>query len=411
MGAVSAYIEWEVAVSEPNLDISGEALRQRRGVKWARYPPDVLPAWVADMDFPIAPPVQAALERLVEQQDYGYHARLGREGVPVAFAERMRDRFGWTVQPSHVQVVAEVVQAIRALMHVFSAPGDGVVVQTPIYPPFLNAVLANARTLVESRLRLVSGRYVADLDVLRATADERTRILLLCNPHNPTGRVFTRAELQALALLAEERDWLVISDEIHADLVYPGGTHIPFAMLSAAAAARTVTVTSATKAFNIAGLRCAVMHFGSEALQDRFQTALPPAILGPTNVMGEDATVAAWRAGQPWLEAVLGQLGRNRARVAAFLAAELPEVRHLAPEATYLSWLDCAALDLPDPPSRFFLKRAKVALGDGPQFGGDSEQCVRLNFATAPAILEEILSRMADAVAVARRENRGRGAD
>jgi cystathionine beta-lyase len=391
-----------MAVQPPELpqpiERSVDALRAGRSAKWRHFPPDVLPAWIADMDFEAPPPVQQAIQRLVDGRDYGYTTREGAEGLAAAFAERMQRRFGWAPDPALVQPVSELVQALYAGALAFSAPGDGCVVQTPIYPPFLRVVAETGRRLIDAPLADDGSRFVVDLEATARALDDGTRILLLCNPHNPTGRAFTRAELQGLARLAVERDLIVLSDEIHADLVYPGGQHIPFASLGPEVAARTVTLISATKSFNIPALRCAVMHFGTPELRQRFRRNVPEQLLGQVGVAGIDATVAAWRHGQPWLDATMALLAANRERVQRAVDADLPGVRHYAPEATYLAWLDCRSLDLPDPPQQFFLERARVGLIPGAACGPAGEGYVRLNFATSPAILEQVLGRMAAAV-------------
>ena len=379
-------------------ELTVDALRARQCNKWTRYPAAVLPAWVADMDFSVAEPVQAAIARLVDCQDYGYGSRLGDASLAAAFAQRMLDRFGWTVERARVQPASELIQSMFAVTLAFSEPGDGVVTQTPIYPPFLRTIEQTGRRLVDNPLVDDGTRFVLDVDGLRRAIDDRTRILFFCNPHNPSGRVFERDELLALGELAVERDLIVVSDEIHADLVYPGHRHLPLGMLSPAIAARTITITSATKSFNIAGLRCSVIHFGSAELQERFRRTIPDQLLGQVSTVGIDATIAAWREGQPWLDAVLRRLLANRDRLARFLAEELPEVRHYSPEGTYLAWLDCRALDLPEGPYQFFLDQAQVGLGKGEDFGPPGRGCVRLNFATSPAVLEEVLARMAEAV-------------
>ena len=379
-------------------ELAIDALRARQCSKWNKFPADVLPAFVADMDFSVAPPVQAAIERLVACHDYGYGFRHDDASLAAAFAWRMQDRFGWTVDPARVQTVTELIQAMFAASLAFSEPGDGIVVQTPIYPPFLRTIAETGRRLIENPLVDDGARLTLDLEGLRRVVDERTRVLLFCNPHNPTGRVFGREELRALGELAVERDLVIVTDEIHADLVYPGREHIPLATLDPEIAARTITLTSATKGFNIAGLRCAVMHFGSAELQERFRRTIPDMLLGQASTIGVDATIAAWREGQPWLDAVLARLLANRDRVARFVAEELPGARHYAPEGTYLAWIDCREMGLPEGPFRFFLDRARVALGNGEDFGPPGQGCVRLNFATSPAVLEEVLGRMAGAV-------------
>jgi cysteine-S-conjugate beta-lyase len=380
-------------------ELSIDALRARQCGKWNRYPGSVLPAFVADMDFAVPEPVQTAIKRFTDQQDYGYGRATAVADLKTAFAERMQDRFGWAVDPEQVQHTTELIQSKFATVLAFSQPGDGIVVQTPIYPPFLSTVEKTGRRLVENRLVDDGTRFVLDKAGLRQLVDDHTKIILFCNPHNPTGRVFERDELLAIGELAVERDLVVVSDEIHEDLVYPGRQHIPFATLSPEIAARTVTITSATKGFNIAGLRCAVMHFGSAELHTRFRQAVPDAIIGQVSTIGLEATIAAWRYGQPWLDAVLQRLQSNRDRVARFVADTLPEVHHYAPEGTYLAWLDCQKLALPgESPYQFFLDQAQVALGKGSDFGAPGQPCVRLNFATSEEVLEQILERMAVAV-------------
>ncbi|MBV9354041.1 MAG: aminotransferase class I/II-fold pyridoxal phosphate-dependent enzyme, partial [Chloroflexi bacterium] len=254
------------------------------------------------------------------------------------------------------------------------------------------------RRFVEHRLRDDGQRLALDGSDLAAVVDADTRLLLLCNPHNPTGRSFQRAELEAVAEVALERKLIVVVDEVHADLVYSGRRHIPFATLAAEVAARTVTITSATKAYNIPGLRCGLMHFGSEELRERFRRALPDRLFGKANLFGVEATLAAWRYGQPWLDDVLRRLQANRDRLAEVIAHELPGVRHYPPEASYLAWLNCQALDLPSSPQAYFLEQARVGLADGADFGPPGVGCARLNFATSPTILDELLQRLVRAL-------------
>lgn len=381
-----------------SFELTVEELRARRGRKWTQYPADVLPAWVADMDFTVPDVVQQALVRLVEQRDYGYGALEDYASLAAAFSERMADRFGWQAAAEQVQPVSELIQGMFATVLAFSDPGDGVVVQTPIYPPFLMTIAETGRRLVDNPLRDDGSRFVLDIDGLRGLVDDGTRILMFCNPHNPTGRVFERAELEAVAALALERDLIVLSDEIHADLIYDRKQHIPFATLGPEVAAHTITMTSATKSYNIPGLRCALMHFGTPALRQRFHERVPERLLGQVCVPGIDATVAAWRQGQPWLDSVLSRLRANRERVAAFVREELPGVKHYSPESTYLAWLDCRALELPQRPFEFFLEQGRVALLDGADFGAGYGRCVRLNFGTSGPILGEVLERLTNAV-------------
>ncbi len=282
-------------------------------------------------------------------------------------------------------------------IHAFTDLGDGVIVQGPIYPPFLTSIKELSRTVVDNRLIDASGAAVLDLDGLRRVAsDPRTKLLLLCNPHNPSGRVLRRDELEAIAAIAIECSLVVVADEIWMDVVYAGHRHIPFATLGSHVAERTITLTSATKSFNLGGVRCAVVIFGSPALRARFD-GLPARMRGAPNVLGVRASVAAWCEGGAWFDAVMRQLDANRQALAAFVRERLPAVRHRVPEGTYLAWLDFAALNLDRPAAAFLLDRARVALYDGQDFGGGAH-CARLNFATTPAILSEICERIAQAL-------------
>ncbi|MFO0689761.1 MAG: PatB family C-S lyase [Myxococcota bacterium] len=380
-------------------DIDLRHLEQRRSEKWHTYPRDVLPAWVAEMDFPIAHAIERELRRFVDASDVGYPMGLRQSGLAEAFCERMAERFDWAIEPARVEPLAEVVQGLYLSVEAFSRPGDGVIVQTPIYPPFLHAVRELDRRLVENRLVRVDDGLGFDLDALERAVDAGTRMLLFCNPHNPSGHVASRGELERLARLALDRDLVVVSDEIHADLVYAGHRHVPFASTSPEIAARTITLSSASKAFNIPGLRCAVAHFGSEALHRRFQTAVHKRFRGGLGLFGLAASAAAWRFGQPWLDEVVPYLQANRDFVERFLAERLPAIRFHRPRATYLAWLDCEALALGPSPAAHFLQHGRVALSDGRLFGTGYDHCVRLNFATSRPILEAILERMAGSLA------------
>ncbi len=377
-------------------DLDIERLKSRLSEKWSSYPPDVLPAWVAEMDFPLAQPIRAILEQALDRNDLGYPIALNATGLREAFSQRMADNFGWQTDPARTLVITDIVQGIYVATSVFSEPGDGVIVQTPIYPPFLSAVADTGRRLVENRM--VAGRdgWEIDFDALRAGLDARTRVLLLCNPHNPTGRVLRHEELEQLARIACEHDLVVVSDEVHSDLVFDGHKHIPIASLSPDIAARTVTLTSATKAFNIPGLRCAVAHFGSAQLQERYRS-IPRHVQGGVGLLGIYATLAAWQQSQDWLDEVRAYLEGNRDFLAEFVSTRLPGIVHHPGEATYLAWLDCAGVGLPGSPAAHILEDQKLALNDGRTFGKSFEKFVRVNFATSRRILAEILERIENA--------------
>ncbi|MFI7462036.1 MalY/PatB family protein [Nonomuraea sp. NPDC049646] len=348
------------------------------------------------MDFPPAPAVQEALMRCV-QEDLGYPSWDGRpEQVPLraAFAERMRERHGWVLDPGHVREFTDINQGLQAVLRVATRPGDGVALHTPAYPPFLETVTGMERRLHPIPYVLQDEGWVFDAERLdREFTDGGCRVLLLVNPHNPTGRVLRRQELETVAELARRHDLLVISDEIHADLVHSPHRHIPFASLSSEAAARTVTLTSATKAFNVPGVRCAVAHIG--AADVRAALSRPTHLYGEPNTFGVAATLAAWRDGDSWLSQLRPVLDRN----AALVHEGLPRgIGYRVPEAGFLAWLDCRALDLPTDPHTFFLDKARVLLNDGRTFGPGGEGFVRLNFGTSLDLLRDILGRMREAV-------------
>ena len=371
-------------------------LRARRTNKWHRYPEDVLPAWVADMDFGVAPAVLEALGRLNREQEFGYAARAGV--LEAAFVRRMKNCFGWDVDAADAHPVGDLVQASFGAVMAFSEPGDGVVLQLPSYPPFQDAITATGRRLLDNHMRDDGTRWRLDLAADDAKPDPRARVMIFCHPQNPTGRCFNREELEAVAAFAIRHDLVVVSDEIHADIIYPGGKHIPLATLSPEIAARTVTITSATKSFNIPALRCAVLHFGSAGLRERFFAKVPARLMGSPGVTGVDATVAAWDEGQAWFDGVLQQLQANRDWLARALPEALPGVRMRLPEATYLAWLDCKALELPVPAGQFFLEKARVGLNPGETFGAPYASFARLNFATPAPGPRQIVGRMSQAV-------------
>jgi cysteine-S-conjugate beta-lyase len=375
--------------------VSAAEMRRKGGGKWRRYPADVVPAFVADTDFKVAPAVQAALQRFVDNQDYGYGLPDDLDALYAAFARWMEHRHGWQVDPQATLALADVVQGIVAAMVAYSAAGEDVLVQTPAYPPFLRTVASTGRRLVENPLVDTGERFEIDFDGLDQAAQE-ARVLMFCNPHNPTGRVFTRGELEQVADIARRRDVVIVADEIHADMVFPGARHVPMATV-AGAAERTVTLTSATKSFNIPGARTAVVHFGSTALRDRWSTALPDHLLGRPSRFGVDATIAAWTQSDEWLDAVLEYLAVNRETVGRWVAST-PGVASHAPEATFLAWMDCRELGLPGSPFEFFLESARVGLADGADFGPPGVGHVRLNFGTSAEILDEILGRMSRAL-------------
>ena len=376
--------------------ISLESLRQRTSAKWRTYDPDVLPAWVAEMDFPLADPVRRALLAAVDRSDTGYRSL---EGLAESFVDFAQQSWNWQVEAEQVVGIPDVLSGITHSLRILTKPGDGVVVTPPVYPPFFPVVRDVAqRMLVEVPLaRDEAGRFDFDLVALEgAFARGDVTAFVMSSPHNPTGTVPTRQTLEAIAALAAEHDVVVISDEIHAPLVLPGSVHVPY-LTVAGDEARAVSVVSASKAWNLPGLKCAQL-IGSPAIADRIKRTLPFEVGFGIGHFGVLATVAAYRDGGEWLDDVRNFLDGNRFLLRDLLEAQLPSARYVVPEATYLAWLDLRACGLGDDPAEAFLELGRVALSAGPAFGSEGLGWARLNFATSPALLREIVGRMASVV-------------
>lgn len=388
---------FEVPMFSPSL----EDLRQLTSSKWSRFSDDILPAFIAEMDFTTAQPIQQMIGEISGLSDYGYPRHRGKpldKALASTFASRMNRRFHWDADPELVLPAVDIVQATMACILAFSNPGDGVIVQLPCYPPFRGCIQDSGRRLQPLWMRDDATGYKCDIEGLEVDGKPVSRLFILCNPQNPTGRVFNRSELESFADYVLRNDLIVISDEIHADLLFDGREHIPFASLSPEMAARTITLTSATKSFNIPGLRCAVIHFGSPSLKNRFETKIPARVLGQPNVFGTKATIAAWEYGDAWLGAVIEHLSHARYIVRDKLKQALPDIKYRPPEGTYLAWLDCRGLNIRGSAAEFFLKEARVAMSEGETFDPSCPGFVRLNFATSHTILETIIDRMAAAI-------------
>jgi cysteine-S-conjugate beta-lyase len=366
--------------------------------KWRKYPGDVLPLWVADMDFASPPAVVQALRARVDQGFFGY--LMEKPELHEVVAERVAKRYGWHVSPEAVMPLPGVIAGFNLALRALTAPGDGLLVQTPVYPPILRAAGNHGLTRDEHALtRGAGGRYAVDVEAFSRALGPRTRAFLLCNPHNPVGRVFERAELEAMAAACARRDVWIIADEIHGDVLFDGRRHVPIATLSPEIEARTVTFMAPSKTFNLPGLKCAVAIVPNAAVRDRL-TAAVADLVPKINVLGHAAAVAAYREGDTWLEALLGYLESNRDFLLKEVPRRLPGVTLAAPEATYLAWLDCRGARIPGgDPFTFFLERAKVALNDGRLFGPGGDGFIRLNFGCPRALLAEGLDRMARALA------------
>jgi cysteine-S-conjugate beta-lyase len=363
--------------------------------KWRKFPPDVLPLWVADMDFPSPPAVVVALRARVEQGFFGYLTE--NPELREVVAERLAKRYNWRVEPEAVVPVPGVIAGFNLALRALTTPGDGLLVQTPVYPPILRAAGNHGLTRDGHPLaRGGDGRYTVDPGTFEAAIRPRTRAFLLCNPHNPVGRLFERRELEAMAATCLRRELWIIADEIHCDLLLDDRQHVPMATLAPEVESRTLTFLAPSKTFNVPGLKCAVAVVPNAALRERL-TAAVSDLVPKINVLGHTAAVAAYREGDEWLAALLRYLEGNRDFLVREVPSRLSGVRMATPEATYLAWLDCRATGLPDPYT-FFLEQAKVALSDGRTFGPGGEGFVRLNFGCPRALLEDGLARMAAAL-------------
>jgi cysteine-S-conjugate beta-lyase len=393
-------------VTAPFEEVSLDTLRARRSEKWTTHPADVLPAWVAEMDVALAPAIRKALIEAIERGDTGYAS--GRPtALYEAFAGFAADELGFAVDPARLVLVPDVTAGVAEVLRLLTPPDSGVVVDTPAYPPFFPTIPEFGRRVVPVPGLMTERGFAPDLDGLERAFRAGARAYLLCNPHNPTGRVLTRAELAAIAELAERHGVVVVSDENHAPLTLPGATHTPFVALDAPVVERSVTVISAAKAWNLAGLKCALVVAGSEALRARLAT-LPAEVQTRAGHLGVLAATVAFRDARGWLREVVAYLDRNRALVAELLAEKLPEVGYVPPQASFLAWLDCRRLGLGDDPAAAFLAHGRVALSRGLDFGPEGAGFARLNFGTSRALLEEAVTRMAAAGSACRRSSGSR---
>lgn len=373
-------------------------LRRRTSFKWRTHPADVLPAFVAEMDFDLAPPIIRAVTAALAIGDCGY-AHRGVLGE--AYAAFAAARLGWAPDPARVFPIPDVMTGIAEVIEAVTPPGSGIVINSPVYPPFWFRFGLYGRRIIEAPMaRDTAGRYALDpAAVEEALSDPGAAAYLLCSPHNPTGNVWSAADLAMVADACQRHRAALLVDEIHAPLVLPGATFVPFGSLSHDMTERAFVFTSASKGWNIPGLKCGLAIAGSEVgaalLEERWE-ALLAAHLGVL------ASVAAFTDGLPWLDAAVGQLDENRALLSELLRENLPAVGYVPPQASFLAWLDCRGLGLGDDPSVAFLHKGRVAVSRGPDFGAPGRGFARLNIGTSPALIEEAVHRMAAAAGLAR---------
>ncbi|HEX7976341.1 MAG TPA: PatB family C-S lyase [Anaerolineales bacterium] len=378
------------------------ARRSTESIKWNAFPPDVLPMWVADMDFVSPAPVIQALRNRVEHGIFGYPQGIVPYGsvlpeLQQAVVAWLSGRYGWQVLPEDLMLVPGVVTGVNLACHALATPGGGVVVETPVYTPILEAP-KNAGMIRQGveLVRLPDGSNGIDWDAFERAFTPETRLFILCNPHNPLGRVFTAEELARMADICLEHGVMMCSDEIHCDLTYSDSRHIPLASLSPEIARNTITLIAPSKTFNLAGLECSIAVIPDAELRKKYAQS-GKGLASWVNLMGQVAAQAAYSEGQEWLDQLLVYLEDNRDFLMKFVQQELPGVQMVQPEATYLAWLDCRETEIENP-YRFFLEKARVACNDGKTFGQGGDGFVRLNFGCPRAMLAEALERMQQAL-------------
>jgi cystathionine beta-lyase len=375
--------------------------RPTDSIKWNKYQADVIPLWVADMDYTAAEPIQRALRVRIEHGVYGYpdtHSSLGMfSDLRDMLVERMQRLYNWQISAEDLLFLPGVITGLNLTCHAVAEPGGNVLVQTPVYPPFLNVAQNAGMECNDVELERRNGHYEIDWEAFEGRLNKQTKLFILCNPHNPVGRVFRRDELKRMAEICLRNGVMICSDEIHCDLLYKGKKHVPIASMDTEIAKNTVTLMSPTKTFNIAGLQCSFAIVQNQALRQKLEQAMKGLVIW-VNLIGLTAALAAYREGQEWLEQALHYLEGNRNYLYEYVRDQLPMLQMIKPEGTYLAWLDCRNAGIQGSPYEFFLKEARVGLNDGATFGGGGEGFVRLNFACSWVLLTMALERMKSAI-------------
>ena len=375
-------------------------LRKRKSVKWRQYPADVLPLPVAEMDFPIAESIKSALTDMVERSDTGYLGPFPE--LFDAFSTFARNRWSWDVDVSHMRIATDVgvgtVEVIRTLI----APGEKVMLNSPVYDNMWRWVAEVKATLVDVPLS-VQGNYgdgaqfTLDLDAIEREYKAGVKVHILCHPHNPVGAIFEKKSLANLAQLARKYSVYIISDEIHGPLVYDHSTFTPFLAVSDDAREVGITVTSASKGFNLAGLKCAVIVTSSQAIKEKINS-MPISVAFRASLFGAVAATAALRDSVQWLDGVVRALDENRQLIKNLVDTKIPAIKYQPPKFGYLAWMDLTGLNLGDDPAKILLERGKVAFNGGQMYGPRHSQFVRLNFGTSPEIISEAFDRIVRAL-------------
>lgn len=366
-------------------------LRKRRSAKWRSFPEDVLPLPVAEMDFPIAKPIRDVLIDMVKRSDTGYSG-IAPE-LSQAFANYAQRNWDWAVNRDQFYLAADVGVAGVEVLRLWTQPGDKVLINTPVYLNFFTWISEAKCEAVDVPLIHIGTEWALDLAGLEEAFANGVKVYILCHPHNPVGHVFTLDELEKIAELAKKYGVLVISDEIHAPLIFSGTKFIPYLNVSDAARETGLCITSASKSWNLAGLKCAQIVADNAAINDRL-ASLPLASPWRTSILGVWASIAAYNQGEPWLKSVLKNIDENRNYLAKLLKKHLPRAKYTVPDSTYLAWIDLSAYGQ-DEVAKLLLEKGRVALNNGVDFGGVGKDFVRLNMATSKDIIKEAVLRMA----------------
>ena len=373
-------------MSEKVIADSLAQLQKRSSAKWRFYPSDILPLPVAEMDFQIAEPIKAALHDLVERSDTGYLGPIPE--LKENFAGFASRKWTWNLDPEQVRIACDVGVGVIEVLRTFMSVGDKLMINTPVYENFFTWINELKLTKVEVPLKREGMHFTLDMAGIEAAYKSGVKTHLLCNPHNPVGTVYTKSELMQIAELANKYDVIVISDEIHAPLTYLDTTFTPFLAASDIAKKVGITVTSASKAFNLAGLKCATIIAQDPKLNAMLDT-MPKSVHARASLFGAIANAVAYKSGDEWLSGLLTTLDDNRRLLADLLAAKVPAIKYRIPDCSYLAWLDVSELNLGENPAAHFLERGKVAINPGHSYGADYSQFVRLNFGTSPEIITD----------------------
>jgi cystathionine beta-lyase len=373
-----------------------EELQTHRSEKWRAFPHDVLPLPVAEMDFPVAEPIRAVLTEMVAHSDLGYLGPIPEVGV--GFKKFAAERWNWNVDENQVRIATDVGVAVVEILRVFTQPGESILISSPVYHNFYTWVNETKLTLVDVPFERVGDEdtnpWVLNWKAIENAYASGIKVHLLCSPHNPLGFIYTKEDLLRIVTLAKKHNVLVISDEIHGPLTYSGENFVPILTLGNDAESVSICVTAASKGWNIAGLKCAIIVSQNKDMNSKLAN-LAPAMHYRASLLGGVATAVAFAESGIWLDTVIAQLDHNRHLIKKLLAEKLPTVRYHLPQNSYLAWLDLESLHLGEDPSKTLLEKGRVAFNAGHAFGKQCSQYVRLNFATSPEIITEAIDRIA----------------